>query len=402
MLYEKIKEHTNSDMYPMHMPGHKRNKKFLPPALMGELDITEIDGFDDLHNPSGVLLDTETLASQLYGSRKAFTLVNGSTVGILAAIGAHTQHGDKMLAVGDYHWSTSNAAKLFGLELIKLAVDIDEKTGVPCSVSPEAVDVALTENPNTKLVVITSPTYEGVVSDVSAIAKVAHTHGCLLIVDSAHGAHLGFSDAFPKNAVVQGADVVVMSLHKTLPALTQCSLLHVCSERADVPGIRDMLYILQTSSPSYVLMSSIDYCLRLLKSDGVELFREYEKHLSCFSERISELKKIEVLYHGNNSIDNTESDRIDDNNNSHTSGNDSIFPHPKFYDFDMGKIVITTKNMPVGSRLLTSLLHNNYKIEIERICDDYVIAMTSICDTADGFIRLADALLDIDKTLCNM
>ncbi|MCL2425241.1 MAG: aminotransferase class I/II-fold pyridoxal phosphate-dependent enzyme [Oscillospiraceae bacterium] len=374
MLYKEIKKHTNSDVYPMHMPGHKGNKRFLPPAMLNELDITEIYGFDDLHNPHGILLETETLAAELYGSRKSLMLVNGTTVGILASIGAHTERGDKILAVDNYHWSTSNAAKLFGLELITIDAEIDENSGVPCSISPKAIEHALLENPKIKLVIITSPTYEGVVSDVAAIAAIAHAHGCLLIVDSAHGAHLGFSDTFPKSATVMGADIVVISLHKTLPAMTQCSLLHVCSERVNVNALKDMLYILQTSSPSYVLMSSIDYCLRLLKSDSVELFRAYEEKLSTFSERVKELKMLSVLHHGNDS------------------------PHPDFYDFDLGKIVITTKNSPISSEVLAYILRREHKIEIERVCDDYIIAMTSICDTSEGFKRLADALIAIDET----
>ena len=378
MLYDKIKNYTNSDMYPMHMPGHKGNKRFLPPVMLNELDITEIHGFDDLHNPHGILLETEKLAAELYGSRKAFMLVNGSTVGILAAIGAHTKRGDKILAVNNYHWSTSNAAKLFGLKLITIDAEIDENSGVPCSVSPKAIEHALLENPKIKLVIITSPTYEGVVSDVAAIAAVAHTHGCLLVVDSAHGAHLGFSDAFPQNATTMGADIVVISLHKTLPAMTQCSLLHICSERANVNAIRNMLYILQTSSPSYVLMSSIDYCLRLLKSDGTELFGEYEDNLSMFGEGVKELKMLTVLYHGNDSLCSN------------------------FYDFDSGKIVIITKNSPIRSEVLAYILMREHKIEIEKICVGYIIAMTSICDTSEGFNRLAEALIAIDKVLQKM
>jgi len=394
MLYEKIKKHTESDMYPMHMPGHKRNKDFMPYDSIYDLDITEIYAFDDLHNPHGVLAETEDLAAELYGSHKAFMLVNGSTVGILAAIGAHTKRGDKILAIDNYHWSTSNAANLFDLELITVKAKIDEKSGVPCSVSPLVIENALIEEPNIKLVIITSPSYEGVVSDIAELTKVAHAHGCLLIVDSAHGAHLGFSDAFPKSATTQGTDIVVVSLHKTLPALTQCSLLHVCSERVDVNAIREKLYILQTSSPSYVFMSSIDYCLRLLKSDSVKLFGEYEENLSIFYERVKELNKLTVLRHSINLSHHGNAPSCCNSNSLNDIGD---FPHPRFYDFDYGKIVIITKDSPLSSESLAEILRSRYKIEVERVCDDYVIAMTSICDTPKGFTRLADALIAIDS-----
>jgi len=375
MLYDKLKEYSTGGTYPMHMPGHKRNGSTMPHGLPYEIDITEIHGFDDLHNPQEVLQDTAKLAADLYGSREAFMLVNGSTVGILAAIGAHTERGDKILAVSNCHWSTPNAAKLFGLEVVYVDTQIDKVSGVPCSVSPVAIESALMKNPDIKLVIITSPTYEGVISDIASIAKIVHNAGGLLLVDGAHGAHLGFSESFPKSATALGADVVVVSLHKTLPALTQCSLLHVCSERADASRIKELLSILQTSSPSYVLMASIDYCLRLLESDKDKLFREYEQNLRHFSESIKGLRTLSVLYHGKDSL---------------PSG---------FYGFDPGKIVVITKNTALGSAVLADILREEYEIEIERVYDDYVIVMTSICDSTEGFTRLAEALCAIDAAM---
>jgi len=369
MLYDKLKEYKASDVYPMHMPGHKRNEGFMPSGLPCDIDVTEIHGFDDLRDPRGVLLETSQLAADLYGSRDAFLLINGTTVGILAAVGAHTKHGDKILAADNCHWSTPNAAELFGLELVYITPDIDETSSVPCSISPTAIESALQKDPDIKLVIITSPTYEGVVSDVTSIAEVVHNSDIPLIVDSAHGAHLGFSRAFPDSAVHSGADVVVMSLHKTLPALTQCSLLHVCSERANKIRLGQMLRILQTSSPSYVLMASIDHCLRLLKTDSVRLFHEYERNLSYFYESVRVLKHLSIL--------------------NRSSG---------FYDFDPGKIVIITKKTALSGRMLADLLREAYKIEIERVFNNYIIALTSICDRPEGFDRLADALCKIDGT----
>ena len=371
MLYDKLKEYAAGGTYPMHMPGHKRNKEFMPDCLSSDIDITEIHGFDDLSDPHGVLLETAKLAADLYGSREAFLLVNGSTVGILAAIGAHTQRGDKILALDNCHRSTPNAAELFGLEILYIPLETDAVTGVPCSISPAAIKAALMKDPDIKLVIITSPSYEGVVSDVSYIAEIVHKAGCLLIVDSAHGAHLGFSDAFPKNPISQTADIVIISLHKTLPALTQCSLLHVCGESADLERIKKMLSILHTSSPSYVLMASIDFCLRLLKSDSGRLFEEYERNLKQFRESIKSIRKLSVVYHHGDK-------------------------HPGFFDYDPGKIVVSTRGTNLCGSTLADILRTEYKIEVERVCDDYVIAMTSICDSAEGFEKLADALCKID------
>ena len=377
MLYNKLKKYTECGVYPMHMPGHKRNGGFMPPGFPCDIDITEIHDFDDLHDPQGVLLEASGLAADLYGSREAFMLVNGSTVGILAAIGTHTERGDKILAVSNCHWSTPNAAKLFGLEVEYITAEVDEMSGVVCSVTPESIKSALRDNPDIKIVIITSPTYEGVVSDIASIADAVHDAGGILIVDGAHGAHLGFSEAFPKSATTLGADIVVMSLHKTLPALTQCSLLHICSERVNASKLKEMLSILQTSSPSYVLMASIDYCLRLLKSDSSKLFSEYVRNLELFDDRISDLKNLSVL--------------------CHVREIPHVGQYPRFFDFDPGKIVIITKNTALSGLELADILRNEYSIEIERVYDDYVIAMTSVSDTTEGFVRLADALCTIDS-----
>jgi len=371
MLYDKLAEYAISGTYPMHMPGHKRNREFMPALFPSDIDITEIHGFDDLSDPDSILLETTKLAVDLYGSREAFILVNGTTVGILAAIGAHTKHGDKILAVSNCHRSTPNAAELFGLEIVYIPYGTDAETGVPCSISPADIEAALVKEPDIKLVIITSPSYEGVVSDIASISEVVHNAGCLLIVDAAHGAHLGFSDAFPKSPISQGADIVVISLHKTLPALTQCSLLHVCSERADIEKTKRMLSILQTSSPSYVLMASIDYCLRLLKSDSDVLFREYERNLKHFKESVKSIKKLSIIFYDEK-------------------------PHPDFYGFDPGKIVVGTRKTDISGLKLADMLRTKYHIEVERVCDDYIIAMTSICDSPEGFSRLANALCAID------
>jgi len=374
MLYDKLKKHSENDIYPMHMPGHKRNAEYMPAGLPYDIDITEIHGFDDLHDPQpdGVLAETARFAAELYGSKKSYMLVNGSTVGILAAIGAHVKPGDRILAVEGCHRSIPNAAELFGLEIVYITPETDNASGVAYSVTPEAVDSALKNNHDIKLAVVTSPTYEGVISDVRIIAGIVHEHNIPLLVDSAHGAHLGFNKSFPQNAVGTGADIVVMSLHKTLPALTQCSLLHICGEHADTCGIERMLSILQTSSPSYILMASIDHCLRLLMSKKEKLFDDYMQKLNGFGRDIESLKNLSVLYHG-------------------SGGHD-----PKYFAFDPGKIVIVTKNAGISGKQLAGILRTEHRIELELARDDHAVAMTSISDSAEGFSRLSAALRAVD------
>jgi len=371
MLIEKLKKYTSGTVYPMHMPGHKRNANMLPKGLPYEIDLTEIYDFDDLHNPNDILLDMEMLATKLYGSEKVFPLINGSTVGILAAIGAHTSRGDKILVANQHHWSIDNAAELFGLTPIYISAEIHKPSGVQAGIEPLAVEKALLENPDIKLIVITSPSYEGVVSDICSIAKLAHKKNIPLFVDSAHGAHLGFSKMFPKSAIQEGADIVVMSLHKTLPALTQCSLLHLCSNRVNIEETRRLLSVLQTSSPSYILMASIDSCLHLLDRDADALFENYEKNLKHFDNRIMDLKIFSVLCHGSSQKPDC------------------------FFDFDPGKLVVVTKDTPMPGIAFGNYMRFEKNIEIERSCDDYSICMTSICDTTEGLKRFAGVLLEL-------
>ena len=375
MLYEKLVEYSAKKIYPMHMPGHKRVVDDRTVRLPYDIDITEISGFDNLQNPTGVLLETAELAASLYGSDKAFLLVGGSSVGLLAAIGAHVSRGEKILISRNSHISVFNAIALFGLFPVYLTPEIDEINGIAMSVSPESVNSAIKETPDIKAVVITSPTYEGFISDISSIAAIAHKNDIPLIVDSAHGAHLGFSYTAPKGAVCTGADVVVMSLHKTLPAMTQCALLHTIGIRANNRGIERLLSVFQTTSPSYILMASIDNCLRLLASEKETLFEKYENMLSRFHDDILSLKHISIIGYN--------SERID----------------PRVYSFDRGKLVITVKESTLNGVELADILRKKYKIETETASPRYVLAMTSIFDSDGGLSLLANALLEIDKSI---
>ena len=366
MLYEKLLEYVQSGVYPMHMPGHKRAGDSA--AMPHNIDITEIHGFDNLHDPRGILLETTNLAAELYGSDRAFLLVNGSTVGILAAIGACTQRGDKILMARNCHISVYNAVALFNLIPIYISPEIDEETGISCGIATADVKSALKKNPDVRLVVITSPTYEGVLSDTEAIAETAHAQGIPILIDAAHGAHLNFLSSLQNRiSARETADISVMSLHKTLPALTQCALLHIRGERVDPREVARQLSIFQTTSPSYVLLASIDKCLRDLRDDSGRLFAEYEQKLARFRSETECLQNLQIL-----SIGDAQ---------------------------DPGKIVIGTKKTAISGVELSDILREEHKIELEMACADYALAMTSVCDSAEGFARLSKALIAIDASL---
>lgn len=375
MLYNMLTQYNKKGMTPMHMPGHKRNLKLLGNLLPYGIDITEIDGFDNLQDARGVLKETADIAAALYGSRRAFLLINGSTGGNLAAVRSAARHGDTVIMARNCHASIYNAVEINGLNPVYLMPELDEDTGICGSIRPDQVEQALRVHPEAKLVIITSPTYEGVVSDIRGICACAHGQKIPVLVDSAHGAHLGFSGFFPQDAVSCGADIVVMSLHKTLPALTQCALLHVCGSRIDEDRLAQSVSIFQTSSPSYVLLASIDQCVRLLSAGRETLFDAYAGRLKAFKESVKGLGKLKML----------------------CCGADTLPDHRSFFDFDPGKIVISTRGTGFSGQALAGLVRTQYGIEPEMGGLDTVIAMTSVCDSPENFLKLSEAIIDIDN-----
>lgn len=376
-LLERLKTYAETDMIPMHMPGHKRNTELLGDDLPYRLDITEIDGFDNLHGASGILKNYMDNFSEFYGTKQTFFLVNGSTCGILAGIRAATKPKDRILVSRNCHKAVYNAVELMDLEPVYLLPELDEDFNVYGGIDPDLVKQRLDENPDIKLVVLTSPTYEGVVSDIRSIAALCHESNIPLLVDEAHGAHFNYSEAFPGSAVTLGADIVIQSLHKTLPSLTTTALAHVCGELVSGQEMARQLAIFETSSPSYILMASIEQCFRLMTERTDELFGRYTRHLDAFSEKMKALKKLRILCHGN----------------------DDKAKHKSFHDFDPGKIVISTKGTSISGNELMGMLREKYRIELEMAYSGYALAITSVCDTEDSFCALAAGLLEIDQSL---
>ena len=371
MLFDKLKDYGKSGVYPFHMPGHKRQS--INGDLPYEIDLTEIDGFDNLHNPHGCIKAVEDKAQLLYNAKRAYMLVNGATCGIMSAIGALTSRGDRVLIARNCHISVYRAVKLFGLKPEYILPEYAEENGVKHpvfgSIFPELIEDKLTQNPDISLVVLTSPTYEGVVSDIKSISEICKKHGARLFVDEAHGAHFPFNRAFPESAVKCGADISVVSLHKTLPSLTQTALLLTNDTDYD-SALREQLAVFQTSSPSYVLMSSVESCLDYISENSSE-FESYIKRLSEFEKSAKALKNLKLLFREDNNV----------------------------YAYDRGKLVISTIGTSKSGTQLAEMLRNDYKIETEMSAEDYIIAMTSVCDTDEGFERLINALKDIDERI---
>lgn len=214
-LYEKLVAYGAGDACPFHMPGHKRNMGKWGFADPFSFDITEIDGFDNLHHAEGILKAAQERAARVYGARRTFFLINGSSAGILAAVSACVSKGGKLLMARNCHKAVYHAASLLDLETVYVYPEQERRYGLNGGISPERVERLLEEHPGVQAVIVTSPTYDGVVSDIRKIAQIVHERGLFLIVDEAHGAHLAFLPYFPDSALDLGADVAIQSVHKT-------------------------------------------------------------------------------------------------------------------------------------------------------------------------------------------
>ena len=279
-IYDRLKAYGKSDFYPFHMPGHKRNFKCGPLSELYRLDITEIDGFDDLHHPVSIIKEAQERAARLYHSEHTYFLIDGSTAGILTAISAVSGRGRKLILARNCHKAVYHAAFLNHLELCYVYPELLKGHGIAGEIRAQDIEnqikAVLSEEEGKEPkelicgVVITSPTYDGISSDVQEIADMVHRYDLPLIVDQAHGAHFGFHPAFPENAVAQGADAVIHSVHKTLPAPTQTALLHINGDLIGRNEVEKYLHIYQSSSPSYVLMAGIDESIAFVKKRGYD------------------------------------------------------------------------------------------------------------------------------------
>lgn len=366
-LQEELENYRNSDYYPFHMPGHKRNTDLMKMGNPYGIDITEIDGFDNLHLAEGILKDIMEETALIYGAKKSYLLVNGSTCGLLIGMAAATHHKDKVVIARNCHRAVYHGLYLNELEPVYLYPQEREEWGISGPILAEDVDKILNENPDAKLVVITSPTYEGIVSDIEAIAKVVHQRKIPLLVDEAHGAHFGFHSYFPQNSIQCGADIVIHSVHKTLPAFTQTALLHIQGNLVSAKRIEQFFSIYQSSSPSYILMAGIQKSIQLANT-RLDLLEDWKENLEHFYQCSKEFSNIRVL-------------------------------EGEKKEKDPSKLIVSVRNTTMTGAELYQQLRDTYHLQMEAEYVDYIIAMTSMADTKEGFQRLLCALKEVDQEI---
>jgi len=366
-MYKDISTYLSQDIYPFHMPGHKRNKDFFPKEFFN-FDLTEIPEMDVLSEPKSIIKKFQNKISDFYCAKESFFLTNGASAGIVASITAACNENTPVFVPRNAHVSLYNGLVFSGAKPNYFLPEITHD-GLAGGVSQSV----FSDMPRGAVVFIVSPTYEGFVSDISSIAEKVHERDGVLIVDEAHGAHFSFHKYFPKSALSQGADIVINSLHKTLPAISGCAVLHVNSERVDLSRLRFYINAMQTTSPSYIMMAGCDFMLEKLWN-----------HPELFDKYVSQLEKIRG-----------ELPCTTDSGALRLCGRERVGENA-IYDIDAGKLLFMQDGKLLSEKSLDAMEHE-YKVQFEMAKGRHLLAMTSVADTEEGFARLKDAILRFNE-----
>jgi len=300
-LIDALKTCTTRSHAPFYTPGHKRGAGISPllTDLIGKdvfrADLTELAELDNLFTPQSVILAAQELAAEAFGAEKTWFLVNGSTCGIEAAILATCRMGEKIILPRNVHSSVISGLILSGAIPIFINPEYDEDLDIAHSITPEAVKAALVKHPDTKAVLIVYPTYEGICGDLPAFVELTHQYNIPLIVDEAHGAHFHFHPELPTSALSAGADLTVQSIHKTLGAMTQASMLHIQGKRIDIDRVNKALQLVQSTSPSFILLASLDAARHQMAIHGEKLMFQTLQLAQEAIDKISEIPRLSVL-----------------------------------------------------------------------------------------------------------
>ena len=391
--------YDRKECYSWHMPGHKRKLNTIFPQTVENpfrIDVTEVGDLDEFHHPEGIIQEAFERAAKIYGAKRSYYLVNGSTCGLLAAISAVCKSGDSLIVARNCHKSVYNALRLLNIEPIYIMPEWNETLGMFGGIDKEVVKNTLLAHSKAKGIILVSPTYEGVISDIEQISELAHEAGMPLIVDAAHGAHFEYMGETEKKedsnkalylpAIRAGADLVIESLHKTLPAMTQCAILHENSQLIDRNRLEEFLSIYQSTSPSYVFMATMEACIEKMNSERNGLCILYQERLNQYRKRLEQLTHIRLVKE------------------------DDFIPYCG-YGYDVGKLVFFVEHCgimrqgrvcPVDGVVLGEILEQEYGQIMEMAGGNYVIAMTSIADNDEAFEALEQAMRSIDERLMDL
>ncbi len=375
-IYEALERYKKMRIVPFDVPGHKQgqgNKEltnFLGESCLS-VDVNSMKPLDNLCHPVSVIKEAESLAAEAFGAKHAFFMVGGTTSAVQAMVMTACKRGDKIIMPRNVHRSAINALVVCGAVPIYVNPGVNKELGIPLGMSYEDVKTAILQNPDAKAVLVNNPTYYGICSPLKAITELAHQHGMLVLVDEAHGTHFYFNDKLPASAMSVGADMAAVSMHKTGGSLTQSSFLLINNEVRE-GYVRQIINLTQTTSGSYLLMSSLDISRKNLATCGQEIF-----------DRVMELA-------------NYARDEINKIGGFNAFGKELI-NGDTVYDFDVTKLSIHTREIGLAGIEVYDMLRDDYGIQIEFGDIGNVLAIISVGDKALNIERLISALSEIKR-----
>lgn len=371
-LVDALKKHTAAGKINMHMPGHKEGKLFSRSFREHVLcyDQTEFPGLDDLHRPKGVLLESMKACARAFGAKESYFLVNGSTSGIHAMLAACLNRGDKLLVARNCHISVLNGLILFGIQPVFVMPQYDEEWQIALPADMNVWRKALEENPDVKGALVTSPDYYGLCAPLTELAGILHESDKILMVDEAHGAHFAFSDQLPQTALLAGADICVQSLHKTLPAFTQAAMLHIGTRRVSPERVRRSISMFTTTSPSYMLMASMDYARDFGEREGAERYNRLIGALHTMKQELSSMVNLRLL-----------PDMI------------------QGFSRDVTRLVVDATHAEISGCQLYERLDRVYDIIAEMADECHAVFIITPANSEDEITALKNALMDLDQKI---
>ena len=375
-ICEALERLKNDRVIPFDVPGHKRgagNRELMD--FLGKrclsIDVNSMKPLDNLCHPVSVIREAEEIAAEAFGAAQAFFMVGGTTSAVQAMILSVCKRGDKIILPRNVHRSVINALVLCGALPVYLDCAVNERLGIALGSTLADVETAIRENPDAKAVVLNNPTYYGICSDISAITQTAHSHGMLVLVDEAHGTHFYFGEGLPVSAMSAGADLASVSMHKSGGSLTQSSFL-LCGPGINANHVRQVINLTQTTSASYLLLSSLDLSRRNLSLHGREIFRNVTALAEYAREEINRLGDYDAFSR-------------------------ELIDGSSVFDFDPAKLSVNTLATGLAGIEVYDILRDEYDIQIEFGDIGNILAYISIGDSHKNVEMLISALAEIRR-----
>lgn len=378
-LFDAMVTLAESRKVSFHTPGHKSGKgistrfrKFVGPKIFS-IDLTTLDEVDSLQQPKGVIKESQKLAARAYGAERSFFLLNGTSGGNHAMMLASCQPKDQVLIARNAHKSVLAGLIFSGANPVFFSPAIDKDLKLTLNVTAEDTRAAVDANPQAKALILTSPNYYGIAADLEEIIPYAHKKGLMVLVDEAHGPHLSFHPGLPISAMDAGADLSVQSTHKIIGGMTQASMLHARGKRIDMAALATAIRFIQSTSPSYILMASLDLARMQMATEGEKLL---EKTIQLAEEARSRINRIPRLF---------------------CFGHDTLRNPGEKRNFDVTKLTISVRDLGLSGYRVSRILNNDYHIQVEMADPSNILVIVSIGDRQDDLNRLVEALRDISK-----